>query len=55
VRHFRAGPAAGNDLDQLVTGERRLVQVGRLSRRPRIAVFIAVDPMAELTIGFLVE
>src|SRR5262245_19843111 len=55
VRHFRTGPAAGDDLDELVTSQRRLVQVGRLSRRTRIAVPIAVDAMAELAIRLVVE
>ena len=51
---FRAGPAAGDNLDQLLAVEAGLVQVRRLARRARIAVAVAVDAVAELAIRLVV-
>src|SRR5919198_346699 len=50
VRHFRAGPAAGNHFNQLLAVEPGLVQIRCLPRRARITVAVAVDPVAELAI-----
>jgi hypothetical protein len=55
MRHFGSGATARDHLDQLFTIENGLVQIGRLSRRARIAATIAIDPVAELAIGFVLE
>src|SRR5262245_15349474 len=55
VRHFGAGPAAGDHLDQLLALEAGLVQVRSLAGRTRIAVAIAVDAVAELAVRLLLK
>jgi hypothetical protein len=55
VRHLRAGPAAGDHLDQLLAVETGLVQVRRLAGRARIATAVAVDAVAELAVRLLLK
>src|SRR6476619_7989117 len=50
VRHFGAGPAAGDHLDQLLAVEPGLVQIRGLARRAWIAAAVAIHAVAELAV-----
>jgi hypothetical protein len=55
MRHFRSGTSARDHFDQLFAVENSLVQIGRLSRRARIATTVAIYSVAELAICFVLE
>jgi len=50
MRHFGSGTATRDHFDHLLAIENRLVQIGRLSWRTRIASAVAIDPVAVLAI-----
>src|SRR3954469_1231563 len=50
MRHFRRRPSARDHLDQLLAGERGLVQIGSLSWGAWIAASIPIRPVAELAV-----
>src|ERR1700730_9585445 len=55
MRHFGPRPPAGDHLDQLVTIEKSLVQIGSAAWRARIAATVTIDPMAELAVRLVLE
>ena len=49
MRHFGSGTSARDHFDQLFAVENGLVEVGRLSRRARVATTVAIDAVISFT------
>src|ERR1700719_307100 len=55
MRHFGPWPPASDHLDQLITIEMSLAQIGSAAWRARIAATVTIDPMAELAVRLVLE
>src|ERR1700730_11777870 len=55
MRHFGPWPPASDHLDQLITIEMSLAQIGSAAWRARITATVAIDPMAELAVRLVLE